>query len=116
MNEPIYPLKGTTGLDQVKDEFAFILGQVVFDENDLYSGDHQNGQKLQKLSVKDVAVEDFNKDIGVLNDLKQKVNRNKEFSSQVLSGMIHDNILLGSFKIPLEDCLDPIKRFKQNCT
>ncbi len=73
LSEPRYPLEITSNLDQVKDDFTSILGQVVFDENDLYSGETQKILALQKLNKKDVAVLQFLKDIDVLMDLKNKV-------------------------------------------
>ncbi|XP_046632601.1 renin receptor-like [Daphnia pulicaria] len=73
LSEPRYPLEITSNLDQVKDDFTSILGQVVFDENDLYSGETQKILALQKLNKKDVAVLQFLKDIDVLMDLKHKV-------------------------------------------
>ena len=73
LSEPRYPLEITSDLDQVKDDFTSILGQVVFDENDLYSGETQKMLPLQKLNNKDVAVLQFLKDIDVLMDLKHKV-------------------------------------------
>ena len=73
LSEPRYPLEIASDLDQVKDDFTYILGQVVFDENDLYSGETQKILSLQKLNNKDVAILQFLKDIDVLMDLKQKV-------------------------------------------
>lgn len=73
LSEPRYPLEITSNLDQVKDDFTSILGQVIFDENDLYSGETQKILALQKLNKKDVAVLQFLKDIDVLMDLKHKV-------------------------------------------
>jgi hypothetical protein len=74
LSEPRYPLEVASDLDQVKNDFTYILGQVVFDENDLYSGETQKILQLQKLNNKDVAVLQFLKDVDVLMDLKQKVN------------------------------------------
>lgn len=70
----------------MKNDFTSILGEVVFDENDLFSGEIQEGLPLQKLDNKDVAVLEFLKDVGVLMDLKQKVlllngNRPSRFTS-----------------------------------
>lgn len=73
LSEPRYPLEIASDLYQVKNDFTSILGQVVFDENDVYSGDIQEKLTLQKLDNKDVAVLEFLKDVGVLMDLKQKV-------------------------------------------
>ncbi|KAI9555502.1 hypothetical protein GHT06_018017 [Daphnia sinensis] len=73
LSEPRYQLEITSDLYQVKNDFTSILGQMVFDENDVYSGDIQEKLPLQKLDNKDVAVLEFLKDVGVLMDLKQKV-------------------------------------------
>lgn len=73
LSEPRYPLEVASGLDQVKDDFTFILGQVVFDENDLFSGETPKSLQFQTLNPKDDAALEFLTDIGVLNDLKQKV-------------------------------------------
>jgi hypothetical protein len=89
----------------VKDDFTSILGQVVFDENDLYSGETQKILALQKLNKKDVAVLQFLKDIDVLMDLKHKVFSLIKNSGEVFT---HNTLFSkGIGKIRLQDCLDP---------
>lgn len=73
LSGPTYPLEVASGLDEVKDDFTFILGQVVFDENDLFSGETIKNLQFETLNPKDDSVLEFLKDVGVLRDLKQKV-------------------------------------------
>lgn len=72
LGEPRYPLRVINGLQEVKDDFTFSIGRVVFDENDLYSG-NQPDFKFKKLDARNEAVTDFAKDLSVLADLRGKV-------------------------------------------
>jgi hypothetical protein len=71
-----FPLQVNTPLQQVKEEFSFMLGQIVYDENDVSTGTNQEDLVLKKLDANNNAVAEFVKDIQVLKDLKQRV---KEF-------------------------------------
>lgn len=57
----------------MKDDFISILGHVLLDENDLYTGVHHKVYQFLKLDAKDVSVKEFLKDLDVLRDLKHKV-------------------------------------------
>ena len=50
-----------------------MLGQVVYDENDVNTGGNQEDLGLKKLDAQNSAVAEFVKDIKVVKDLKQRV-------------------------------------------
>ena len=50
-----------------------MLGQIVYDENDVSTGTNQEDLVLKKLDAQNTAVAEFVKDIQVLRDLKQRV-------------------------------------------
>jgi len=68
-----FPLQVNTPLQQVKEDFSFMLGQIVYDENDVSTGTNQEDLVLKKLDAQNTAVAEFVKDIQVLRDLKQRV-------------------------------------------
>ena len=70
---PKYPLQVNNLLQQVKEDFSFMLGQVVYDENDVSTGGNQEDLGLKKLDAQNSAVAEFVKDIKVVKDLKQRV-------------------------------------------
>lgn len=74
-----FPLQVNTPLQQVKEDFSFMLGQIVYDENDVSTGTNQENLVFKKLDTKNTAVAEFVKDIQVLKDLKQRVKNSTFF-------------------------------------
>lgn len=64
----------TTSSDQIKEDYLVTMGEMLFDENDLNSGENRYTTSFDKLDSNSEAALAIANDLGIIQDLKQKVS------------------------------------------
>lgn len=63
----------TASTSQVKEDYLTTMGDMLYDQNDLNSGENSNSANFEKLDSKSEAALDLANDLGIIQDIKQKV-------------------------------------------
>lgn len=67
-----YPLQMNTSPEQIKEDYLVTMGDLLYDENDLNSGENRDITSFEKLDSNSEAALAIANDLGIIQDLKQK--------------------------------------------